>query len=202
MRSLLLRRSLAICVVVASILPAANPSNAVAQGQSTTVTVFADASGSQCTLSEGNNSDFSVYIIHKIPPGWGYVGSRFRLLASPGNKATYIGETIHLPYYFGDTQSGIEVEYAYCVSGSLLLATVVYHANDTSSPCSYFEVVPHPHPQNFSGGIDVMDCFFDTSSAATMGRLYVNPVEGECAPWCTVAVEPSTWGQVKALYRN
>jgi hypothetical protein len=169
----------------------------LAQSSPATITAFADPLGASCTLLDDGEKMFEVYIIQS--PAGGLVGSRFRIAGSPGIGAEYVSATVHLPFFMGDVQTGIDIAYGYCASGSLLLVTVTYLGHGTSQTCSYFEVLPHA--QSYTGGIDVMDCQFDTWRASTLGPLLVNTVEGQCVPWCTVATRPTTWGALKALFR-
>jgi hypothetical protein len=76
---------------------------------------------------------------------------------------------------------------------------MTYTGHGASNPCAYLEVLPHP--ESFTGGIDVDDCHFQWWQASTLGRLLVNPSPDQCTPWCVVGVQSSTWGGVKALYR-
>jgi hypothetical protein len=164
------------------------------------VTLFSDPNGDSCTLADNGGGPLNIYVVNKIPPGLGLVDSRFRVASSEGFGADYVSEVIHMPFHIGDLRAGIEIAYNYCHTGTVLLATMTYLGHGTSSPCAYFEVLPHP--ESYTGGIDVMDCHFSTWEGCTLGPLLVNPSPGQCAPWCgPVGVQATTWGAVKALYR-
>jgi hypothetical protein len=164
-----------------------------------TITAFADQAGTSCTLFDDSEKTFDVYIINTITPGFGLAGSRFRVATSPGFSAAFVEEQI--PFlHSGSVRDGVTVVYGTCLPGTFLLATVTFLGHGTSAPCSAIEVVAHPE-SHYPGSIDVMDCHFDWLPAPTKGPLLVNAVEGQCAPWCIVALEPTTWGAVKALYR-
>lgn len=85
------------------------------------------------------------------------------------------------------------------LAGSRMLVTVTYAGLGTSALCSYLDVVAHPNFEHL--GILVQTCTFENVPAPTRGRLHVNP-NATCAPWCVVSTEETTWGGVKALYRD
>ena len=166
------------------------------------ITAYSDPAGNMCTLADNGEQALQVYVVHSVGSNpLGVVAADFRVVASSGFAADYVGENIEPGFLvLGDLRSGIQIAYALCVSGSFLVATITYQGHGTSQPCSAIEI--QPHPQAPSGAIEVMDCYFDTARASTLGSLYVNVEEGACAPWCNpVSVESSTWGRVKALYR-
>jgi hypothetical protein len=169
-----------------------------AQSMVWTVTLSSDPIVTSCTLVDNQEGPLKVYVINEIAAD-GLVSSSFRVASSAGFSADYMGETIHLPFHIGDLRTGIDITYAYCATATVLLATMEYMGHGTSSPCAYLEVLPHP--DSFSGSIEVMDCAFDTLRGGTLGPLLVNPLSSQCAPWCVVSVQSSTWGAVKALYR-
>jgi len=160
------------------------------------VTVFSDPNGGSCTLVDDSEAPLSVYVIAKTS---GTVNSRFRVASSEGFNADYLSEVIHMPFHTGDLRTGIDITYAYCAIGAVLLATMTYAGHGTSSPCSYLEV--QAHPESYDGSIEVITCTFDTFRGVTLGPLLVNSSQGQCTPWCVVGVRSSTWGAVKAFYR-
>jgi hypothetical protein len=171
---------------------------AAAQLHTGYVTVYADASGASCSLLDDAPRTFNVYVLHEEMNG--IVGVDFRLAASDGFDGAYVTEVITPPFLvLGDTQSGISFAYTTCFVGSAVLVTVTYAGSGTSAPCSYLEVVAHP--DYVAWGILVQNCLFDSYRAPTRGRLYVNP-DGDCPPWCVVPTRQTTWGGVKALYRD
>lgn len=181
------------------VIAATNP--ATAQVDYGSISLFSDPNGDSCVLIDDGDGPLNIYVVQKTPLVRGWVDSRFRVSNSEGFNADYVGEVIHAFAHVGDLRAGIEIVYGHCDTGTvLLLATMTYMGHGDSSPCAYLEVLPHP--QSYSGGIDLMDCNFDTYKGSTLGPLLVNPTSGTCSSWCTpVSVESSTWGAVKALYR-
>jgi hypothetical protein len=190
--------AVAIATMVA--LFALHPSPSFAQNANGSVTLFADESGTTCTLQDTAPGPLMMYVIHRIPEGWGNVACRFSVAASPGFGGTYVGETIHAAFWLGTLRDGIDIAYGQCALDAQLVATITFQGHGTSEPCSYLEIVPHP--ENWLGAIEVMSCSFETRPAPTLGRLWVNPDGEACSPWCaTVPTHETTWGGVKALYR-
>jgi hypothetical protein len=151
-------------------------------------------------LLDDSEKLFDIYIVIAVAPKFGLAGSRFRIVTSAGFSATYVGEVVNYPHS-GDVQGGVTIAHGTCLPGTFLLATVTYLGHGTSAPCSSIDVIGHPDSY-YAPSIDVMDCHFAWLAASTLGSLLVNPVESQCAPWCsTVATERRTWGGIKALYR-
>ncbi len=171
-----------------------------ANAQSTAgyVTAYADESGGSCILRDDTPGTFNVYVLHEDfvnANGW-----QFRVANSDEFTASYIGEAVAAPLQsFGDAQAGITIVDSGCLNQDQLLVTITYHGLGTSSPCSYIEVVAHPDYVEF--GIVTQDCLFQILPTPTRGRLHVNP-DASCAPWCVVPTKPTTWGKIKAMYRD
>ena len=168
---------------------------AAAQDSPGNITLFADPAANSCSITDQAEGPFTVYVIHVNMSGFAW--SDFRVTESSGFLATYVSETVETLNHVGDFRSGINVAYGSCVDGPLLLGTITYEGHGTSQPCSYLDVVPWRFPW-----VDTQDCNFQSFAAPPLGKLCVNPQPGLCEPWCSVATEQTTWGGVKALYRN
>ncbi len=83
-------------------------------------------------------------------------------------------------------------------AAQLYTGYVTVYADASGASCSLLDDVPRTFVQF---GILVHDCNFDVYLARTRGPLYVNP-DGGCPPWCVVPTRQTTWGGVKALYRD
>jgi hypothetical protein len=131
---------------------------------------------------------------------WGILGSRFKLIQGPGFSPTYVSESISVQGHVGSVATGIGLSYGACSFGTLLLATVTFQGYGTSTSCSYLDIGPDPA----LGGPTAItqNCFFDLYLAPSVGKFYVNPESSQCQPNCTVATRVTTWGGVKALYRE
>jgi hypothetical protein len=125
-----------------------------------------------------------VYIAHTDFQG--SVGVIFSTVASPGFTGVWVSETSQF-LNIGTTPTGINVGYGACLSGPVIIATAEYQMFGTSS-CSQLSIAPFP---DFPNPV-CLECFYEYP-CVNNGRLLVN---------CAVPVEPTTWGKVKALYRN
>jgi hypothetical protein len=170
---------------------------AMAQHPAGRIGVYADAGAGACTLDDSQPRAFDLFVVHTDMDGM--LSSRFRVVESSGFTATYVGESIATNLHFGDLHSGIDVIYDLCSAGSLLLATISYDGHGTSEPCSTVEIAEFA--PSTTGQPETMDCNFGWFPAAPFGPLLVNPTD-QCSQWCVVATEATTWGRVKALYRE
>ena len=106
----------------------------------------------------------------------------------------------------GNSQTGVSVDFGACMSGPVHVLTIQYFAGGTTPPCCVYPTLP-------VSGSDVYAVACD-ASPVTVTRLcnYINqnPSCG-CAflgpyfvlcPEVVVPVESTTWGRVKALYRE
>jgi len=71
----------------------------------------------------------------------------------------------------------------------VIVLSVTYLLPGTSSACSCLRIVPYPGDEPY---IVCNGCDFMELPCSGGGSLHVN---------CTVPVESTTWGRVKALYR-
>ena len=109
----------------------------------------------------------------------------------------------------GDFESGYVVDYGACIDGPIVVQTLLFMGDGTSAPDAALKVLPHPDA--VTGQVEGITCD---------GVTYVRDGGGICikssgACWCNqlgppyhnipcterVAVESSTWGKVKSLYR-
>ncbi len=166
--------------------------------------------GWDCGFHDDGSGIQSVYVIHDSPSGT--QGCRFRLEMDPGVTMTYLSE-VHYTQATGNTQEGLVACYGECVVDPILVATVYYMSFGTSVDCSAIHVVPHPDAET----IDQVACHGYPAGVVAAHDLFVysgvpdycfcadtrtfpgTPGASTCAP---LAVQESTWGRVKALYRN
>lgn len=143
--------------------------------------VYSDASGASCYLGNiAGQFSPTATVIHKF--ALGATGSLFNISFPPGTSFFSFSS----PYVPIPDVGGISLGYGQCLSGSIVLGNILaVYAPGT------VQIVPADLHTN----ILYTDCSF-TEKTATGGRAYVNTT-GDCV----LAVEPSTWGSVKALYR-
>lgn len=138
---------------------------------------------------------------------------RFRVESDPGLTLTYMSEVRHLDA-IGDSQTGMMVCFGDCWGGSEFtpMVTMTYMAYGTTEGCARIRIVPYPGAET----VEAIDCE-GTPIAVTVEDQYVlgealacfgcpnpyvfpgTPRGFSCQP---LPVETSTWGRVKALYRE
>jgi hypothetical protein len=150
------------------------------------IELFSDAALTDHTLTDTAPRIVDVYVAHFDTPGT--TGCLFRIVASTGFTGVWLGDSSSW-YTAGDSQSGITVVYDRCLIGSAVMLKVTYQLFGTSASCSSLSTTNHPI--SLPGLVYCDRCFSEYNLPAS--SLFVN---------CTVAVEPTTWGQVKALYRD
>jgi hypothetical protein len=165
--------------------------------------IYLDKWGEICDIDdcdEGSVTVLEVRIIHKLAPE--ISGSQFMIVASSGFTGTYLGE--EYPETFcahGNSRYGISIAYGQCYSSPLNILTVRYLIYGTSEKNSYMEVVADassPHPYETPVMVDCDDP--PNLLEAVGGRAYIN---GDGTFSCTTTpVKITSWGQIKALYRN
>ena len=147
--------------------------------------VYTDGTGTVCALGNiAGQFSPSATVVEKSTTG--STGCRFKVTFPPGTS--FFGfNTPWVP--IGAINSDLSLAYGSCITGNITLGTInaIYGAGTgTIGPADLF------------ASIIYTDCSFG-EYPATGGYFYVNGT-GICED-PGVATEPSTWGQVKALYR-
>jgi hypothetical protein len=159
---------------------------------------YADDRGCYC---EGDNTSgfMTVYIFHAYPPG--AVASQFSVQVH-GLPLTYIGETSNYQT-IGSAPTGVSIGYGTCMTSSILILEINYLG--VSYPCDMIRIEQDPNA--IPPGIWVADCDNPPNVVSAIGwDMYLNN-DGGCyctaGPMedCTIPVEETSWGEIKALYR-
>jgi hypothetical protein len=143
--------------------------------------IYADPTGASCALATGFTTTSTV--IEKF--SLGSTGCRLSVDNLPTGGSFFAFSTAWTPV--GDIHSDLSLGYGTCQTGSIVLGSFVAIFGPST-----LHVLP---AQGFTN-IIFTDCTFGQHNA-TGGTAYV----GGTGPCGEVATEPSTWGQVKALYR-
>lgn len=147
--------------------------------------VYTDGTGSNCNL--GNIAgQFNPTATVVQTSSTGATGSRFKVTFPPGTS--FFG--FNTPYVpVGALNSDLSLGYGTCITGTIVLGTInaIYGAG--TGTLEKADLQPK---------IIYTDCNFGEYEA-TGGYFYVSTNPGPCED--IVATEPSTWGQVKSLYR-
>ena len=165
------------------------------------ISVYADQVGAQCHLRNpvtppGANN---FYVIHKYNPG--STASQFRVADTTG--LFFIQFTT--PFLMlGTWDADLSLAYGGCVVGDAALGTLMFLWFGTPIPtgcANTLEILPAP-TSPLPGYIALVDCATPSGNLlpASGGRAYFSAAE--CGFECQkLAVEATTWGGVKALYR-
>ncbi len=142
--------------------------------------IYTDATGVACTFAPGFTSTATV--IHKFTVG--ATGARFKITL-PAGSTFFSFSTPYTPV--GDMTTDLSIAYGQCLSGSIVLGNIVAILTPGAM---------HLLPADLFPNIIYTNCLF-AELPATGGSAGVGS-QIDCFPF---AVEPSTWGSVKALYR-
>jgi hypothetical protein len=146
--------------------------------------IYADANGTSCILASGFNPN--VYVVEKTTTG--STGSRFYVDPGAGNSI-FGFTTAFVPV--GNINSDLSLAYGGCNTGTFALGTILMSLTPGAGPLRVLPAIGF-------ATIIYTDCSFG-EYPATGGKAYVTPGTGSCEE--PLATQPSTWGQVKALYR-
>jgi hypothetical protein len=166
------------------------------------VALYSDASLSQCTLSDAGPGTADIYVVHRIAgsdaAAYGVVGIMFSLAPSAGFNGTWLEDIVPAGMLGnGISPSGIAVGYISCRSVDTVVLNARYQIYGTSSTCSNLEAAPHPN----NCCIITSTCTFQDFLEVDGGRLVIN-ADQSCLCDATVATESTTWGRIKAMYRD
>ena len=152
--------------------------------------VYSDATGETCDLGNiAGQFSSTATVIHKYTSG--AVGSRFKATFPPGTL--FIG--LVTPYVVvGVLPTDLSLAYGQCRSDCIVLGTLlaIYGAGTIRIQAA-----------DGQANIIYADCSFveKTASGGTAGVNVTSDCTDLTVGGCTVAVESSTWGSVKSLYR-
>ena len=162
--------------------------NSVAQGVGAIVLCRGENT-SICDFS-GNPSGAveTVHVFHSFHGG--VTASNFKIQDIGTNWTWIVDQPQGGTTIVGNTRDGGLFAYGGCITTEFNFVNVLYATAGTAGPCSSLEVVPNP--ASLTGTIEGVNCD-DIKLVADGSRVFVN---------CTVPVEETTWGAVKALYGN
>jgi len=146
--------------------------------------VYTDGTGSSCALGNiAGQFNPTATVVQRTTTG--ATGSRFKV-TFPVGTAFFGFNTPFVPV--GALNTDLSLGYGTCISGTIVLGTInaIYGAGTGTL-----------EKADLQAKIIYTDCNFGEYEA-TGGFFYVNST-GPCEQ--IIATEPSTWGQVKSLYR-
>jgi hypothetical protein len=148
--------------------------------------IFSDAAFTDSTLNDNAPRIVNLYVVHSDFQE--SIAVRFATQASPGFTGVWLGDTSAY-FALGTSPVDVAVHYGACIGPPVVVLSMSYQLFGTSSACSQLSIGPA------SGILQPIAlsiiCFEPVACKA--GSLHVN---------CALPLAPSTWGRVKALYRN
>ncbi len=165
--------------------------------------LYTDQTGltQNCTATPTPGGPYAVYVVHKFNVG-GTKGSRFMVTGiSPAPTGTfYTGYSMLNGFInINPPEIGISCAYGFCdLAQDFGILQLNFFITGAIPACSGLSIVPDPAEP--SGDIVYADCL-DVAFSATGGQFFFT-ADGTCLD-CKepTAVQTSTWGKVKSLYR-
>jgi hypothetical protein len=154
--------------------------------------VFGDSLGTDCNIRD-DGGYVTVYILHVMADG--VTACVFGLDVS-ATSWTYIGTDWSFELVLSPSIADISIAYQVCLSSPIYLGRVTFMGS-SEPPCTPISIVAAPWVR--SGNVEAADCEYNPNRLfPTGGRAVVN---GDLTCQCTLPVEATTWGRVKAMYR-
>lgn len=164
---------------------------------------FADPAGTNCEIV---NTQSEIVTIHMLLTGDGSTANTVTFSApTPAcwTGAVWLGDDVNPSYLWlgttHDPAAGLTVTFIGCKNLPIYLGSMTFEASG-SEPCCYYDILPGlPATVN---QLRIIDCDGDPVVIPAVG-VTINPDAGcPCgSSELPVAVEETTWGRVKALYR-
>jgi hypothetical protein len=150
--------------------------------------------GDQCEIYDQSPGLLTIYVVHTNTTG--ATASRWSApMPSCMVGATFLTDQPVFGVNIGNSQTGISIGYAACLTGPIHILSMLFFGSGLSSSCCRYDV--YPDPGAVSGQIEVVDCA-NNLLWTTGSPGFVNPDQGcVCG---LVPVEQTTWGRVKSLY--
>ena len=148
---------------------------------------YLDSGGTSCLIAPGGHfAGTDCYVIHKFTTG--ATGSRWKLNLPAGSSIFAFSPSSGFSP-LGTVQSDMSVGYGGCQTGTLVLGACIGNLVAGSGAVVAADL---------QTDVLITDCDFVQKPAS--GGTFTIGAAGP-APCGEVATEPTTWGQVKALYR-
>jgi hypothetical protein len=167
---------------------------AFAQYDPGSIDIYTDVSQSSCNFTDTGGL-IEMYYYHTHTDG--ATASSFRVEFSEGAAWTHLGSTWNFATVIGSHDDGWDVAYGNCLGQNSDIYLGLSNFFGNSSPaCGLISIVPG---QGLSGLVEVIDCAIPAAkwTLDRGGQARVNN-DGSCS--CTVPVQETTWGGIKALY--
>jgi len=156
--------------------------------------IYSDATGYNCHLFDnGGGAIVTVYVVHHFYFGDQATTSRFGIELSGGITWSFLSFQSAYgssPATLGD----ISLNYGSCIGTATNIASVQWMSTVAAPGCSTLLLKPAVGTPT----IIATDCAFNEQAPGFVNFMVVN-ANGACD--CFDAIQPTTWGSVKSLYR-
>jgi hypothetical protein len=155
--------------------------------------LYADATMSSCELIDEGTTLRSIHMF--LTGSAKATSARFRAPKPEcWSGATWIGDAIESGFpHLGSSQTELFVVYAMCLQPPIYMGRINYLATGGSAPCCEYVVLPVVE-------FEYADCHL-LLFPLTAGQEVVINANDDCRCHNPLAVESTTWGAVKSLYR-
>jgi len=153
--------------------------------------LFSDVQGNSCNLTDAGGT-IQVHVFHILNPGEESSGSRWKMVPPAGAVWVYLAFSSTFSS-IGQADSDISIGYSGCLTTTTYLGMAFWTSAVPGGTCTYVTITAP-----LGGEAEGTDCDFAAVILRKSGVAIVNPDAG-CQ--CNIPTQPSTWGQVKALYR-
>ncbi len=166
------------------------------------ITLFADAEGTDCSITRSSVGIVEVHMFH-VGTG-GRTAAHFVAPKPPcWTGATWLADAPNPAYLtLGTTQDDFSIALlGQCAELPVYYGKILFLTTRSSPECCEYKVLPAPTTE-IRGAVVATDCAqpFPNLLALGGGKATINATPNcPCEP--PTAVEESTWGRVKALYR-
>lgn len=154
-----------------------------------TIMIAGDVSGTDCDAADYSLGLFQLYVLASYTDG--SRGARFSIPDPPCLGAMLVGEAFNYPGTTGSAQTGLEVDFGNCVTGTTLILTMSFFGQGTTPPCCYYRALGHPNAD--IPNAELRDCGGDYVCTRTTTLTFND--DGSCRDcWRTFPPEISNPG--------
>ena len=157
------------------------------------VELFVDEGRTSCQLEDHAPGMVTLHVFLTGPDAATLVGLRARVPAC-WSGATWVSDQTDYTF-IGGSQGEWSVAFGQCLTPPVHVGEITIVTSGTAPSCCQMTI-----EQPVSFPLQIVDCGFAEVNAAVGQAVTINANAG-CQCNIPVAVEPSTWGRVKSLYR-
>jgi hypothetical protein len=158
-----------------------------------TMGLYSDAQGTSCALSDAGGPGVRiVYVVINGPTA--LTSCRFAAPIPPCFDATWVADSTPYPV-IGTSPQDVSVAFGACLTPPIQVMSIAYLSKGSTQGCCSFPLLANAWP-----GYIVTDCNYVQRDARNFPVLEIS-ADNSCPSCGPVAIKPTTWGALKALYR-